>query len=104
MLRHRTRIFVVKFQYESSEVVVFVKRVCKFLAYKRQLETDKIVVACLQILQQCRHGEARYVVHFAIAVDGEVDYGEKRIGVHILVVAYLLNRLVAKAETDTEAT
>ena len=61
-------------------------------------------MARLQILQQRGHGEARHIVHFTIAVDGEVDNGEKRIGVHILVVAYLLNSLVAKAETDTEAT
>ena len=55
-----------------------------------------------QVMQQRGDGDFIVILKLSIAVDCEVDHREERIGIHIVVVARLLDGLVAKAQTDAE--
>ena len=58
---------------------------------------------CLEIMQQRGHRNTPILVTLPIAVDREIHYCEEGVCVHVLVFAYFLHRLVAKAQVDSEA-
>ena len=96
-------IFVVEFHYQAGQIVVFVERGDKFLAYERKLEVEEILMAGLQVVEQRRNRKAPIIVYVAVSVDGEVHHRQKGIGVHLLVFAHFAHRLVAETQVYSKA-
>ena len=69
----------------------------QFLADGGQLKTKKILMAGLEIAQQGGHGEPGGLLQVHIAVEGEVDHRQEGEGVHLVRLAHLIDRFVAKA-------
>ena len=97
------RILIVELHDESCQIVVLVERLLQFLADKRQLEVQVILVAGLEVVDECGDGDAIGFVKVPMSVNGEVDEGEERVSVHVLLFAHFAHSLVTKAEVNTEA-
>ena len=98
-----TRIFVIQFHYETCQIVIFVERFCKFLAYERQLEVNIIGMARLKILQQRRHRQSRCIIKIAVTINCKVHHRKECICVYMLFLAHLTYCLITKTEADAEA-
>ena len=57
---------------------------------------------CPQILHESVHGQAVGIVGVAIAVNGEVHYGQEGISIYALVLAHFAHGFIAKAQVDAE--
>ena len=54
-------------------------------------------------MHESGHRQLFVVLGIAIAIDGEVDYGEEGVGVNVVILAGFLNGLVAEAQVDAKA-
>ena len=97
-------IVIIEFEDETSEIVLFVESLHKFLSDERQLEVDVVGMGSLEIMQKRRQRQAVGIVVLLIAIDGKVDHRQESIGIHLLLLTYLLDCLVAEAQVDAEAT
>ncbi len=69
----------------------------------RKLVAEVVLVARTEILDERGQGNAVGIVEVAIAIDREIDDGEEGIGIYLLLLADLADRLVAKTEMDAKA-
>ena len=54
-------------------------------------------------MQQRGHRDTPVLIALSITVDREIHYSKEGIGVHVLVLTYLLHRFVSKAQVNAKA-
>ena len=96
-------ILIIETQDQSCKRVVLIQRFLQLPTDKRQLEVEEISMTRLQIVHQGLNTDLLVGLKLAITVDGIVNHRQKSIGIYIIILTSLLHRLVAKAQTDTEA-
>lgn len=96
-------ILVEEFHDQTSEVVALVEGAFQFAPDGRKLVVEVVLVARTEILDERGQGNAVGIVEVAIAIDREIDDGEEGIGIYLLLLADLADRLVAKTKMDAKA-
>ena len=102
VIANRAGILVEEFHDQASEVVALVEGAFQFAPDGRKLVAEVVLVARTEILDERGQGNAVGIVEVAIAIDREIDDGEEGIGIYLLLLADLADRLVAKTEMNAE--
>ena len=88
---------------QLSEGIIAVQTVTQFLAYSWQLVVKKISMTRFQIMQQCTYVELCIVIEVRMSVNGVINYSEKGISIHIILLTHLFYSLISKSEMNAKA-
>ena len=95
-------ILVVEAQDELGQRLALVERLLQLTADIGQLKVEEIGVAGLQVVQQGGDAELLVGLELTVVVGREVDHRQEGIGIYIVVLTRLHDRLIAKTKADAE--
>ena len=104
MLVYLVGILIIKFEYQSCEVVVLVEGIYKFLTDERQLESKIILRAGMKLVHKSRNGDFGEILETLVAIYRKVHDCEKCVSINVLHLTDLPYSLVAEAQIDAKGT